>query len=75
MCDQCQHLGIISGHQNVEGAYVIIPTQFNPTVEIACSILGECVLGFDSFDEIINVFLVLIFDSKIVNNKGEGDRS
>jgi hypothetical protein len=64
----------VSGHQNVKGAFVIIPIQFYPAVEIVCPILGECILGFESFDEMINVFLLLIFDSKIVNNKGEGDR-
>ncbi len=65
----------VSGHQNVEGAFVVIPIQFDSTVEIARPILGECILGFESFDEMVNVFLALIFDSKIINNKGEGDRS
>ncbi len=64
----------VSGHQNVEGEFVVIPIQFDPTVEIPRPILGECILGFESFDEMINVALALVFDSKIVNNKGEGDR-
>jgi hypothetical protein len=64
----------VSRHLNVEGALFVIPTQFDPAVEIAHPILGECILGFDSFDEMINVFLALIFDSKIVDSKGEGDR-
>jgi hypothetical protein len=61
----------VSGHQNVKGAFVVIPIQFYPAVEIACPILDECILGFESFDEMINVFLALIFDSNIINNKGE----
>ncbi len=65
----------VSGHQNVEGAFVVIPIQFDPAVEITRPILGECILGFESFDEMINVFLALIFDYKIINNEGEGDRS
>jgi hypothetical protein len=61
----------VSGHQNVKGAFVVIPIQFDPAVEIARSILGECMLGFESFDEMINVFVAFTFDSKIVDNKGE----
>jgi hypothetical protein len=64
----------VFGHQNVKGAFVVIPIQFDPAVEIAHPILGQCILGFESFDEMINVFLALIFDSKIIDNKGEGDR-
>jgi hypothetical protein len=33
----------VSGHQNVECAFVVIPIQFDPAVEIARPILGECV--------------------------------
>jgi hypothetical protein len=61
----------VSRHQNVEGAFVVIPIQLYPAVEIACPILGECILGFESFDEMINVFRALIFDSKIVNKEGK----
>ena len=61
-----------TGHQNVEGAFVVIPFLFDPALlEIARPILSECILGFESFDEMINVFLALIFDSKIVDNEGE----
>jgi hypothetical protein len=61
----------VSRHQNVEGAFVVIPIQFDPAVEIIRPILGECILGFENFDEMINVFLALVFNSKIVGNKGE----
>jgi hypothetical protein len=38
----------ISWHENVKGTGIIIPIQFDPTIEIDCPVFGEFIFLFDA---------------------------
>ena len=63
----------VAWHGNVKGACVVIPFEAYATVEVAISILGEIIFLFDAHDKVIDIFLMRIFHTKIVDNKCEGD--
>jgi hypothetical protein len=63
----------VDGHQDVKGLFVVNPNQFDAVVEVAHPILGKVVLCVNHCNQMVNVLLTLVFHSKIVNNKDEGD--
>jgi hypothetical protein len=56
-------------------AFIVVPIQFDAAVEVTCPIFGEFVFCFNIRDQVINVFLTLKFNSKIVDNKREGNQA
>ena len=63
----------VAGHQNVEGLFVLIPNQYDATIEVAHPILGKVVFCFNPCNQMVNILLTLVFNSKVVDNEGEGD--
>ncbi len=63
----------VVGHLDVEGLFVIIPIQFDATVEVAQPILGKSIFCFNHCNQMVHVLLTLVFHTKIIDNEGGGD--
>jgi hypothetical protein len=63
----------VARHGNVKGACTVIPFKVYAAVEVAVPILGEFIFLFDAHDKVVDIFLMHIFHTKIVDNKCEGD--
>jgi hypothetical protein len=49
----------------------VIPSECDAAIQIYCPIFGKCICRFYALDEMINIVFTDIFDSKIVDDKGE----
>ena len=61
----------ISRHGDVKISFVIVPVECYATVQTAC--VGNCdiLIAFDGSNEMIEVLLSVVFDPKVVYDKGE----
>ncbi len=60
-------------HGNVEGPLGVIPFEFYSAVQVARPVFNEFVFFANAFDEVVGMLLSHIFDTEIVDNKGESD--
>jgi hypothetical protein len=65
----------VTGHGDINRSVVVVPFQFDATVQVTGPIFGECICMFDAFDEMIDILLIDVFYAKIVDNEGEQNRS
>jgi hypothetical protein len=70
-----QRGGNAAGHRDVDSALLVVPFQGKATVEGAGPIKGNAAQGLDGVDEVAGVLLANIFDAKVVDDQGEGDRT
>ena len=63
----------VPGHGDVKRSLVVIPLESNCAVEISVPIYGEFIFLLDARNEVVNIFLMFIFYTKIIDGKREGD--
>jgi hypothetical protein len=63
----------IARHRQVHMFVFIIPFQSDATVEAASPFFLNCVVRFQSINEMLGMFFSYIFDTKIIHYKGELD--
>ena len=65
----------IAIHADAYGAFVVVPFEVHSDVLFCFSVNFERVFCTDTGYEMINVLLVCIFDTEVVNHEGEGNVS
>ena len=60
-------------HADAYGAFGVVPYEVHTDVLFGFPIDFERVFGTDTGNKMINVLFVCIFDTKIINYKGEGN--
>jgi hypothetical protein len=65
----------IPRYQNVQGSVIVIPLQLDATVQVDVPILGEFVLVLEAFYQMVDIVLVDVLHTKVVNHQGESDGS
>jgi hypothetical protein len=63
----------ISGHRQCDCSLDIIPFKADATVECAIPVCGDGIRFRQALDQMFSMFLSDIFDTKIIDNQGEGD--
>ena len=53
----------------------VVPVQVDAHIFLAFQVKGHLVFGFQAGHEVVDIFNICVFDTKIINNKGEGDGS
>jgi hypothetical protein len=61
----------VTRHQNVKHPVFVIPTESFTAIQGARPIFGECIPLFNDVNQMVNVSLIHIFHTKIINNNGE----
>ena len=62
-------------HADGYGAFVVVPFEVHPDVLFGFTIDFEWVFYTDTGYEVINVLFVYVFDTKVVDQEGEGNGS
>ena len=65
----------VSIHADTYGAFGVVPFEVHPDVLFSFTINFKWVFGTDTGNEVMNVLFVRIFDTKVVDDKGEGNVS
>ena len=65
----------VSWHGDFRPSICIVPFQFDTTIQISGPIFGQLVVLFDAPDQVINVLLLHVIHTKVINNKCEQYRS
>ena len=69
-CGEC--LGDVTRHGQVDISGCVVPVKMETEILRTCPVLGELVLGSKRSKEMIGIGLGEIFNSKVVDGKGEG---
>ena len=73
MAEACKGFVDVIGHREIDGAIGVIPQQMDAAEELTVGINCEVVVFLEAVDEMIGVGLADDFDSKVVDDKVEGD--
>ena len=71
MFKTCKESFNVSGHGDVDVALDVIPFECDATVECSVPILLEGIVCAEGVDEVVSMFFVIIFDSKIIDRESE----
>ena len=64
----------VAGHRNVERPRIVIPGKLYTAIKIAGPIFAQfLVLSLYCRYQVIDILFLFVFDSEIVDDKGEGD--
>ena len=63
----------VSFHRGSQSPCLLVPVQVNPNVLVSFPVTFDGVVGLQGLFQVFGIFQVHILDSKVINNKGEGD--
>jgi hypothetical protein len=58
----------VSRHGYVKGSGIVVPIEVNATVEVPCPVLGKLVFFLYASNEMVDMIVSNIFNSKIVDD-------
>lgn len=71
--EMCECFLDVTWHGPINGVCLIIPVESHAKVEGASPIFGDSVHGAESVKEMLGMFPANIFNTKVIDNKGESN--